>query len=47
MRYWLKKGKRITRKQIRYDCRQSLAKQRFRFQGRFITKAEMEQLDRD
>ena len=27
--------------------RQNLAKQRFRFQGRFITKAEMEQLDRD
>ena len=47
MRYWLKKGKRITKKQIRYDCRQNLAKQRFRFQGRFITKAEMEQLDRD
>ena len=42
MRYWLKKGKRITKKQIRYDCRQNLAKQRFRFQGRFITKAEME-----
>lgn len=47
MRYWLKKGKRITKKCIRYDCRQNLAKQRFRFQGRFITKAEMEQLDRD
>ena len=47
MRYWHKKGKRITKKQIRYDCRQNLAKARFRYQGRFITKAEMEQLDRN
>lgn len=47
MRYWRKKGKRMTKKVIRYDCRQSLAKQRFRYQGRFIKKAELEMLDRD
>ena len=44
-RYWLKKQHRINQKTVRYGCRQNLAKQRFRHQGRFITKAEMEQLD--
>lgn len=44
-KYWLKKHRRITAKKVRYGCRQNLARQRFRFQGRFITKAEMEKLD--
>ena len=46
-KYWLKKQHRINRKTVRYGCRQSLAKQRFRHQGRFITRKEMEQLDPD
>ena len=46
-KYWLKKQYRVNQKQVRYGCRQNLAKQRFRHQGRFITKKEMEQLDPD
>lgn len=45
--YWHKKQMRCTRKKVRYNCRQNLAKQRFRHQGRFITKEEMEKLDPD
>lgn len=47
-RYWLKKRLRCSqKKKVRYGCRQNLAKQRFRHQGRFITKEEMEKLDPD
>lgn len=46
-KYWLKKQHRINQKTVRYGCRQNLARQRFRHQGRFITKKEMEQLDAD
>ena len=46
-KYWWKKQLRTTRKKVRYNCRQNLAKQRFRHQGRFITKEEMEKLDPD
>ena len=46
-KYWLKKQHRVNQKQVRYGCRQNLARQRFRHQGRFITKKEMEQLDPD
>ena len=30
---------------MRYGCRQNLAKQRFRYQGRFIKREELEKLD--
>lgn len=46
-RYWLKKQNRLNKKTVRYGCRQNLAKQRFRYQGRFITKKEMELLGPD
>ena len=45
--YWIKKHRRCTQKKVRYNCRQNLAKQRFRHQGRFITREEMEKLDPD
>ena len=46
LRYWKKKhGNRSTHKKVRYGCRQNLAKQRFRYQGRFIKKEEMAKLD--
>lgn len=34
--YLLKKLKRNSKNNVRYKCRQNLAKQRFRFQGRFV-----------
>ena len=43
-RYWAKKQNRINQKTVRYNCRQNLARQRYRYQGRFITKEEMEKL---
>ena len=46
-RYWQKKQSRLNKKTVRYGCRQNLAKQRFRYQGRFITKKEMELLGPD
>lgn len=46
-RYWEKKARRTSQKKVRYGCRQSLAKQRFRHQGRFITKEERDKLDPD
>jgi len=45
--YWTKKARRTSQKIVRYGCRQNLAKQRFRHQGRFIKKEEMEKLNRD
>ena len=44
-RYWAKKQNRVNQKTVRYGCRQNLARQRYRYQGRFITKKEMEMLD--
>jgi len=44
-RYWFKKQLRCSEKRVRYNCRQNLAKQRYRHQGRFITREEMEKLD--
>ena len=43
--YWHKKHLRCSERKVRYNCRQNLAKQRFRHQGRFITREEMEKLD--
>ena len=45
--YWAKKARRTSKKKVRYGCRQNLAKQRFRHQGRFIKKEEMDKLDPD
>ena len=46
-RYLIKKERRCNQKKVRYGCRQNLAKQRYRHQGRFITKEEKEKLDPD
>ena len=46
-RYWEKKISRSNHKQVRYGCRQNLAKQRFRHQGRFIKKEDRDKLDPD
>ena len=43
--YWMKKARRTSEKKVTYRCRQSLAKQRFRYQGRFIKKEELDKLD--
>lgn len=48
MRFWKKKNRRFQAKEkrkVRYGCRQNLANQRFRFQGRFIKRDEMDKLN--
>lgn len=47
MRYWRKKVQRITKKHVRYTRRSKIATQRYRFKGRFVTKEEKEQLERE
>jgi len=52
LNFWAKKAKRQQSlnksvQKVRYGCRQNLAKQRYRHQGRFIKKEELEKLDPD
>lgn len=45
LHFWKKKSNRNSQKKVRYGCRQNLANQRFRHQGRFIKREELEKLD--
>ena len=52
LNFWAKKAKRQQShtqnvQKVRYGCRQNLAKQRYRHQGRFIKKEELDRLDPD
>ena len=44
LKYWEKKKQRINRNHVRYHCRQDLAQNRFRYQGRFISKEQMQKI---
>lgn len=44
-KFHAKRGRRIWRKKIKYDCRKKLADKRPRLKGRFVTQEELEGLD--
>lgn len=44
-RFHSKRGRRIWRKKIKYDCRKKLADKRPRLKGRFVTQEELDGLD--
>lgn len=45
IRFWNKKLHKINVSKVRYGCRQNLANQRFRYQGRFIKREELDKLN--
>lgn len=44
-KFHAKRGRRIWRKKIKYDCRKKLADKRPRLKGRFVTQEELDGLD--
>lgn len=46
-KFHAKRGRRIWRKKIKYDCRKKLADKRPRLKGRFVTQEELDGLDKE